>query len=406
MPMAIHPYSFPTPTALLEFADPETRFVYAKYKEAQESDALFYLKNGEATAKRDWAKENLICPFPGCPDPLITTVARVGGRRDGFRHIGTSLSRGHAGESLFHLQGKAFLKRWVEEKYPNVKVFLEKATESKSNRPDVTLEWESGAKLAIEVQYSPISFVDWKKRSDSLESQGYNVSWLFGHTYPHFPSWLIEQKKVSINLNLQQIQDSGVNVLWFNPIDEQVVSFLTKKSEHICSDPECFGRGANCNKEFIRLAQGKEKASFLHIDSFANAVLSEQGIVPLAYQAIAEEEPEYQAAINNQKLREAYFLSKKPNPKTERTFESDPYTSDWKPLSLEENTIEIERRRTAYWARDRAERIAKGWMLANGESVESFELDNPNSRTGFACRVCGFDLDKDFAKKTGRHYGC
>lgn len=163
--------------ALAEFQQGETRLVYARYRD-RPHDPPFYLEDGQAQPRREWAKEHLECLMPDCQDRRLTTVSRRG-RRDGFTHY--SGAGGHSAESLFHEQGKALLARWASEHLPDAHVVAEQATADRTRRADVMVSRPDGNQVALEVQYAGLTVHEWEQRHGDYTRQGIRDVWLFGH---------------------------------------------------------------------------------------------------------------------------------------------------------------------------------------------------------------------------------
>ena len=167
---------------LAEFQDGEERLVYARFK-ARPTDPPYYLEDGTAREVRAWAKEHLECFMPECEARALTTVARSAAR-DGFMH-GRGAG-GHSREGLFHQQAKALIERWVRDRYPNIGVVAEQATEGRERRADVMLTWPDGHQIAVEVQYAALTVDEWTQRDQSYRRAGITPLWLLGHIPPHF----------------------------------------------------------------------------------------------------------------------------------------------------------------------------------------------------------------------------
>jgi hypothetical protein len=212
---------------LAAWQDGETRLLYAGHRSDAQAP-LYYLEQGTAAAVRPWAKQHLACPVPGCPSPDLTTVNR-GERRDGFKHA-TRGAGGHEPESMWHLQGKALMARWARSRYPDVTVVEEQATASRDRRADVMLTWPDGRRIAVEIQYAPLTPDAWRVRHESYRQQGIVDLWLLGHGKRQLkPSRALSYEnasEVSGRVDLSPLQlaiaEAGVPVLWIHPLLEEI----------------------------------------------------------------------------------------------------------------------------------------------------------------------------------------
>jgi len=162
--------------------------------------------------------------MPDCTDRRFTTVSRRS-RRDGFKHF--KGAGGHSRESLFHQQGKALIMRWVTESYPDIVAAAETSTTARTRRADVLLRWPGGARVAVEVRYSPLSVASWLDRHTSYPDQGITPGWLLGHlANQHLPAVPHPDDgrpgEVKFTELHQAMSEAGVQPLWINPITELI----------------------------------------------------------------------------------------------------------------------------------------------------------------------------------------
>lgn len=213
------------PSALAEFQRGEPRLLYARYRSGE--PGLYELVDGTAGRLREWVKAELLCPFEECPTPDFTTVNRSkSGRRDGFRHLVGNFN--HAPESLFHLQAKVQLARHIRARHPEVVVVLEQASNPSRERvADIMITWPDGARVAVEVQYSPLTVDEWRTRHESYAAQGITDIWLFGHIGPQMRA---EDAEVTFTAVQREIASEGTPVLWFNPVALAVATAITEVS--------------------------------------------------------------------------------------------------------------------------------------------------------------------------------
>lgn len=138
------------------------------------------------------AEGMLLCPMPGC-GPFGRVVAG-GSRRHHFAHpAGTSdHDRGTGHETLWHLSAKDVLHRWAHA-HPGLTDWTLHVDDTPITmpdgwrRPDVLAVAPDGmARVAFEVQYSPLTGTDWKARHDFYTAAGVVDIWLFAH---HGPQW-------------------------------------------------------------------------------------------------------------------------------------------------------------------------------------------------------------------------
>jgi len=181
---------------------------------------LFYLPDGGATQHRHFARTELRCPVEDCPTPEFTTVSRAStGGRDGFRHLHGNFQ--HAPESLFHLEAKGQIARYLQEIAPTAHVEMEQASNRERERiADIMVTFADGSRMAIEIQYSALTAEDWQARHDSYRRQGIVDVWLFGHTGAQLRVGL--NSEVSLTPAQRSVLSSGDVPLWFNPLSMQV----------------------------------------------------------------------------------------------------------------------------------------------------------------------------------------
>lgn len=219
---------------LAAFQNGEERMVYARKKGARPGAPFFFMEDGRARDPefRTWTRANLECLFPECASPALTVVNRSEGsqRRDGFRHLAGASK--HSVETLFHLQGKALIKDWVTRDYPEVIVAVESGTGLSDRVADVLLTWPDGRRVAVEIQYAPLTAASWLKRQESYLHQGVTPVWLLGHTGVHMrpaPAPAVcspdrGDKQVLWTALHRAMTEHEAQVLWLNPIERAVGS--------------------------------------------------------------------------------------------------------------------------------------------------------------------------------------
>jgi len=203
------------------FARSESTFTYAALR-SDPLGPLVRLAPGTAEERRAFTRSQLMCPFPGCPTPALTTVNRSAqGYRDGYRHL--SLARGHSDEGFFHLLGKAAIVHWAM-KHPAVADARTEVTLG-PRRADVVLTGRHGHRIAVEIQYAALSIDEWRERSDSYRAQGVTPVWLWGHCGELAP----DRKEVTRPREVQRrVMSSGQPLLWINPTDETLALALAR----------------------------------------------------------------------------------------------------------------------------------------------------------------------------------
>lgn len=207
------------------FTDGETRLVYARDRDAPLWAAFFYLEDGTVTNEvRTYTRDHLICVVPGCTSRGLAVHARST-KRDGFVHLGGSISASHT-EGIFHQQGKAALLRWVRERYPHLDVRAEVDVRDGPDirRADVLVTFPTGERVALEVQYEGMSVDQWTKRHESYQRLGIVDVWLFGHTGRQMP---LRGVDVYPNEVHRAVVAAGQPLLWLNPLLDKIATAQT-----------------------------------------------------------------------------------------------------------------------------------------------------------------------------------
>ena len=62
---------------------------------------------------------------------------------------------------------------------------VDQETLNNGQRPDVLVSMPGGQLFAFELQYSPLSVSEWRRRHDGYVTQRVIDVWLFGHLPPH-----------------------------------------------------------------------------------------------------------------------------------------------------------------------------------------------------------------------------
>ena len=212
-------------SVMAAFQEGETRFLFARYRSGE--PGLYELVNGTAVQVRAFAKTELFCPIPDCPSPEINTVNRKKHRQH-FRH--KTISKAHAPESLFHVEGKAQIAKWVRANYPDAEVVEERPSSRRRERiADVMVTLADGRRIAIEIQYASLRPDDWQRRHDSYVAQGIRDVWLFGHQGSQLKA-VANADQVRLNPTHEAVAATGVPILWFNP-EKLLVAHVTNDTD-------------------------------------------------------------------------------------------------------------------------------------------------------------------------------
>ena len=195
--------------------------VYARRRSG--STELFYLEDNTADQLREFTRTELLCPVPSCPAPAIDAVHRKL-HRDGFRHRSGAE---HGSESLFHLEGKGRIARWLRSTYPYANVAEEQPTTADRERvADVMATFPDGQRVAFEVQYATLTVDEWRTRHESYRAQGIIDVWLFGHHGRQFKTGKTAGD-VTLNAVHRELVAGGGTLLWFNPFENLIGSAAT-----------------------------------------------------------------------------------------------------------------------------------------------------------------------------------
>lgn len=179
--------------------------------------ALVRIGVGQAERLRQRAREGeLVCPVGDCSAPEMRT--RRGYRNrfgtfvpDGFRHHHAP-DPGHNPETLAHITGKLLVARWLTAA-GWTDVHAERRDTQSGRTPDVSARL-GASRLAVEVQYAPLSTTEWQVRTDALRASGFEVIWLWGGQAPapgasQYPS--------SLRAVQAELVRNGEPVLWIDP---------------------------------------------------------------------------------------------------------------------------------------------------------------------------------------------
>ena len=366
-----------TPGALAVFQNGETRMVFARQRNAAPDAPPYFLEDGTARDKalKVWVPDHLECLMPQCPDRRLRAVNRSehSGRRDGFSHRPGAGK--HAPEGLFHQQGKALIQSWVTRAYPHAVVALELATATRDRIADVMVTWPTGQRIAIEIQYAPLTVEAWLARHQSYLSQGITPVWLLGHHGAHMktarapvvPDWQTGAGQIQLSLLQQKMTEHDAMVLWINPVDRTIATPWTV--ERIAGQPDVY-------EVFCRTDTDR---AFVTIEDLDQCILDPvHGLLTPTMKAVVESEKRYE-----QRLAEA-----------------------------EAAAAAAEQRRQAHRAAQR-QRQEQARRVAERRRVEDARSAAPSPREEYVpgtgswtlCRACGLRLD-EILRKVGYHFGC
>jgi hypothetical protein len=200
----------------------ERRQLFARDRTQPDSAPLLRIERGQALELRPRCKDGqLVCPYPGCPDPRLTTAA--GSKRDHFRHLRRAPDVEHSPESYYHFVGKHLVADWLRSRGAEVEVRVE-ARLPTQQRPDVLATFPDGQRLAFEVQYAGLTFEQWQRRDEGYREQGIECVWLFGHLPRYLRKARGEEHGSLCHLGALQValEKEGRRIRWLFP-DERLI---------------------------------------------------------------------------------------------------------------------------------------------------------------------------------------
>lgn len=267
---------------LADFMRGETALVYARWRHDPEADPYFLVDGTAVDPEVKALAPRLECLMPECEDRRLQIVNRhsgPSGYRDGFRH-GRGVGK-HTLESIFHVQAKATLVRWVAGLNLDVTVHAEGWSPSHERRADVMVAWRDGRRVAFEVQHSPLSVPEWMKRHQSYRDQGIVDVWLFANTRNHLkevPSGA-DDEKVSIRFSelFRACARDGVPALFINPVDALIGSTFVEQ--------------IRAGQTFMLAPGPSAEAAHLGFDALADCTLAPDGLISPTLARLTEQLP-------------------------------------------------------------------------------------------------------------------
>lgn len=156
------------------------------------------------------AHPNLKCCVSHC-DAKVSAHFRTAKRSSFVHGKGSAL---HTAISIWHLMAQTELVRWAKAQEGVINAEAEVTADDRSRRPDVVVWLTSGRRIAIEVQYSPLSVNDFTARDDELQREFDARVWILGHLPPHFS---VRENEVVNTALAAAIASARQFPVWINP---------------------------------------------------------------------------------------------------------------------------------------------------------------------------------------------
>lgn len=203
-------------------------------------------KPGALTWKKRCHAGELMCPYPACGVAFAT--ARGGRRRHSFAHPAGVPDHSSPGarETWWHLNAKHTMAAWARTAFPGAQVRVDDiqlAVGDQRRQPDVLVVLRDGRRLAVELQYSALTALEWTARHDFYRSCGIVDVWLFAHTGPQFKlNTSGGRQSVRLLPVHQAMLRAGVVPMWFNPVWARLATAHTWRTPYL---PGLSGRRAS-----------------------------------------------------------------------------------------------------------------------------------------------------------------
>jgi hypothetical protein len=200
-----------------------------------------YLPDGAADSRADprrWQQRTwkelckageLLCPLPACSQPFST--ARGGSRRHCFVHgRGVTHSGTATTETWWHLNAKQTIAVWARSTMPDADVRVDdvQVVDGDDRRqPDVLITLPDGRRIAVELQFSTLTELQWRNRHAFYQRADILDLWLFAHIGPQFrllEGSTVRWPKVQLLTLHQAMLRAGVVPVWFNPVWRRVAT--------------------------------------------------------------------------------------------------------------------------------------------------------------------------------------
>ena len=129
--------------------------------------------------------------------PLVVRGRQGGPRRPHFAHPpGQAPVGGHHPESVWHLSAKAVLADWARGQPGVIDVTVERLTPDRARRSDVRVRFRVGRQVALEVQATPLTDLEWSVRHADYQRQGITDVWLW--RFGIRPHWIAASQRQSL----------------------------------------------------------------------------------------------------------------------------------------------------------------------------------------------------------------
>lgn len=175
----------------------------------------FPLEITSDTAKKKYRKycsDNLVCLVDECHGPLEAHFRTT--KVSGYVHKNKD-GEGHGGPGYWHELAELLIEHWAQTQ--GATAHREKTMDNRKRRPDVTITTPSGAKIAVEIQYSGMSVSKYRERNLGHGTDFAARVWLLGHAAPNFR---MQRRTLTLNSLARAIAEDGNTLLWLNPTGE------------------------------------------------------------------------------------------------------------------------------------------------------------------------------------------